>query len=83
MFAVAYTSGEVDRAGRLLGASDELRERRGLLLGRAMLPYYEQLLAEVTASPSAREFELAREEGRREDIAQLIDELLSVAPATS
>lgn len=82
MFAVAYTSGEVDRAGRLLGASDELRERRGLL-GRAMAPYYEQLLATVTASPAAREFELAREKGRRGDIAQMIDELLSGPPATS
>ncbi len=54
--AVAVAIGDVERAGKFLGAADELRERNGLL-GPAMLPYFERVLAQVEASPAAKQFQ--------------------------
>ena len=70
MFAVAVAIGDVERAGKFLGAADELRERNGLL-GPAMLPYFERVLAQVEASPAAKQFQTARAEGRRADTPSL------------
>ena len=75
MFAVAVAVGDFERAGRLLGAADEIRERKGLL-PPAMLPYHQRVLATVEASPAAEEFQIAREAGRHADIAEVIEEVL-------
>ena len=53
MFAVAVAVGDIERAGKLLGAADELRERKGLL-PPAMLPYHQRVLAQVEAIPRRR-----------------------------
>ena len=76
MFAVAVAAGDIERAGILLGAAEELRERKGLL-GPAMLPYHQQVLAQVEASPAADGLQIAREQGRHADIAEVVEEALS------
>src|SRR5690606_9205795 len=88
MFAVAVAAGDLKQAGKLVGAADEIRERRGLL-GAAMLPYYEQMMAKVRASPAARDFDIARQHGRHADVEKVVDEALgpfrdasSVTPLT-
>lgn len=75
MFAVAFAMGDIQRAGKLLGAADELRERKGLL-PPAMLPYHQRVLAQVEGSPAAEEFQIAREQGCHADIAEVIEEAL-------
>jgi hypothetical protein len=75
LFAVSVAAGDIARAGRLLGAADDIRERRGLL-GPAMLPYFERALAEVEASPAAHDFSRARESGRHADFAAVVEEAL-------
>lgn len=75
MFAVAVAVGDIERAGRLLGAADELRERYGLL-PPAMLPYHQRVLAQVEGSPAAEHFQIVREHAHQADIAEVIEEAL-------
>ena len=75
LFAVSVAAGDVERAGTLLGAADDLRERRGLL-GPAMLPYFERALADVEASPAAHDFAIARERGKHADFTAVVEEAL-------
>ena len=63
MFAVASTSGDVERAGRMLGAAEDIRERKGLPT-RSPLSFFEPFLERVLAGPEASRFEEARRLGR-------------------
>src|SRR4029453_10689687 len=49
MFAVATTSRDVERAGRMLGAAEDIRTRRGLP-PRSPLSFFEPFLERVLAS---------------------------------
>lgn len=76
LFVVAAADGDVRRAGRLLGAAEDTRARKGLL-GPGWFSYYQPALAQVEASPGAIEFNIAREHGRRADIADVVQEAVS------
>jgi hypothetical protein len=76
LFAVAAAVGHVKQAGRLLGAAEDTRARKGLL-GSGWFSYHQQILAQLEASPAADEFTIAREEGRRADIAEVVQEALT------
>ncbi len=76
LFAVAAVAGDVRRAGRLLGAAEDTRARKGLL-GPGWFSYHLQILAQIEASPAADEFTIGREQGRRADIAEVVEEALT------
>ncbi|HYI32860.1 MAG TPA: DUF4062 domain-containing protein [Glaciibacter sp.] len=76
LFAVAAAASDFERAGRLLGAAEDIRERKGLL-GPGMFSYHQQVLAQVEASPAADGFRIAREKGRRADAAEVVEQALS------
>ena len=76
LFAVAAVAGDVRRAGRLLGAAEDTRARKGLL-GPGWFSYHLQILAQIEASPAADEFTIGREQGRRADIAEVVQEALT------
>ncbi|MFD4420858.1 DUF4062 domain-containing protein [Agromyces sp. NPDC058484] len=75
LFAVAATSGDIDRAGRLLGAADDVRERKGVLL--SMFSYHEPILNEVLAGPSATALDEGRAAGRKAGLAAIVEEALA------
>lgn len=75
IFAVAAISGDIDRAGRLLGAADDVREKKGVLL--SMFSYHQPTLDEVLAGPSASAFEEARRQGRKAGLAAIVEEALA------
>jgi len=76
LFAVSAVAGDVRRAGRLLGAAEDTRARKGLL-GPGWFSYHLQILAQIEATPAADEFTIAREQGRRADIAEVVEEALT------
>ncbi len=76
MFAVASASGDIDRAGRMLGAAEAIRERKGLPT-RSPLSFFEPILRGVLAGPEATRFDEARRAGREADV----DDVVAVALA--
>ncbi|HEY6799376.1 MAG TPA: hypothetical protein VI121_01940 [Agromyces sp.] len=72
MFATAATSGDIDRAGRMLGAAEDIRARKGLP-ARSPLSFFEPHLERVLAGPDARRFEEARAIGRQTDLADVVE----------
>jgi hypothetical protein len=71
MFAVASTSDDVERAGRMLGAAEDIRERKGLPT-RSPLSFFEPFLERVLAGPDASRFEEARRTGRDAELADVV-----------
>jgi hypothetical protein len=61
--AVAAGSGDVARAGTLLGAAQVLRERTGLY-NAPSFSFHQQFVDGILAGPGADPFEAARERGR-------------------
>ena len=61
--AVAAGSGDVARAGTLLGAAQVLRERTGLY-NAPSFSFHQQFVDGILAGPGAEEFEAARARGR-------------------
>lgn len=82
MFAVAVAAGDIQQACNLVGNSDEIRERRGLL-GPAMLPYCDRVNAKVRVFPAARDFDIAPEHGRQADVEKVVGEALGSPRGTS
>ncbi|MET0887781.1 MAG: DUF4062 domain-containing protein [Mycetocola sp.] len=76
LFGVSVSAGDLDRAGRLLGAAENIRERKGLL-GHGMFSYHQRIVAEVEASRAADLFHSARSEGQRAEVAGVVEEALS------
>ena len=72
MFAVASASGDVDRAGRMLGAAEAIRERKGLPT-RSPLSFFGPILQRVLAGPDAPRFDEARRVGREADVADVVE----------
>lgn len=64
LVAVAATAGDIRRAGLLLGASQCLREQKGLY-NAPTFSFHQASVAPILASDSAADFESARIEGRR------------------
>jgi len=76
MFATAVTSGDIERAGRMFGAAEDIRARKGLPT-RSPLSFYEPYLERVLAGPDAQRFEEAREVGRRTEAADAVEAALA------
>ena len=76
MFAVATTSGDVERAGRMLGAAEDIRTRKGLPT-RSPLSFFEPFLDRVLAGPEASRFEEARRLGREAELADVVEAALA------
>jgi predicted ATPase len=72
MFAVATTSDDVARAGRMLGAAEDIRARKGLPT-RSPLSFFEPFLERMLAGPDAARFEDARRLGREADLADVVE----------
>jgi predicted ATPase len=75
---IAAASNDAERAGRLLGASESLRQQTGLY-NAPSFSFHEQAVRPILASSAAAEFERARSEGR----TLSLEEAVSLAlPAT-
>jgi tetratricopeptide (TPR) repeat protein len=72
MFAVATTAGDVERAGRMLGAAEDIRQRKGLPT-RSPLSFFEPYLERVLAGSDAARFERARRGGREAELADVVE----------
>jgi predicted ATPase len=75
LVAIAAVRGEVERAGRLLGASEVLRERTGLY-NAPSFSFHRQMLAPILAGDAAAAFERARAAGRRISTPDAVAEAL-------
>jgi hypothetical protein len=76
MFAVAGMSGDIQRAGRYLGAAENIRSRKGIT-GPTVFSHHQDLLARLEESPAADEFNAARQEGRDAETASILEEVLA------
>jgi predicted ATPase len=75
LVAIAAVRGEVERAGRLLGASEVLRERTGLY-NAPTFSFHQQTLAPILAGDEAEALERARGAGRRISTPDAVAEAL-------
>jgi tetratricopeptide (TPR) repeat protein len=75
LVAVAATDGEIERAGRLLGAADRLREESGLY-NAAAFAFHGALVEQILASDAATPFSIARVAGRELSILDAVSEAL-------
>ena len=76
MFAVASTTDDIERAGRMLGAAEDIRERKGLPT-RSPLSFFEPFLERVLAGAEASRFEAARRLGRDAELAEIVESALA------
>jgi len=75
LVAIAATDGEIERAGRLLGAADRLREEAGIY-NAAAFAFHGALVEQILASPAAGAFSIARVAGRELSIVDAVTEAL-------
>jgi predicted ATPase len=75
LVAVAATDGEIERAGRLLGAADRLREESGLY-NAAAFAFHGALVEQILASDAATPFSIALVAGRELSILDAVSEAL-------
>ena len=71
MSAVAAVTGDLDRAGRLFGAAERVRERKGLMTG-GTFSLHGQILEEALAGGGTEAFEQGRRAGRSADLADMV-----------
>ena len=76
IFATAATEGDLERAGRSLGAAEDIRARKGLP-ARSPLSFYVPFLERVLAGPGAARFEEARRLGRTVELADVVEAALA------
>lgn len=76
MFAAATASDDVERAGRMLGAAEGIRARKGLPT-RSPLSFYGPFLERTLAGPDASRFDVARRGGRDADLSDVVGEALA------
>lgn len=70
--AVSAARGDTERAGTLVGATDAIRERRGLLASDTYR-FHRDFLREISSGPHAAAFEEARRAGRGLDLAAAVE----------
>ncbi|MGC5225374.1 DUF4062 domain-containing protein [Micromonospora sp. DT81.3] len=71
LFSTSATAGDIDLAGRLHGAAEDIRARKGLPT-RSPFSFYQSYLERVLAGPEASRFELARQLGRDADLSDVV-----------
>ena len=77
LVAIAAASGDVRRAGILLGAAEARRDATGLY-NAPVFSFHQNWLEPVLAGPGAGEFTAAREEGRSMTARDVVDLALAV-----
>ncbi|WP_354495691.1 DUF4062 domain-containing protein [Mycetocola sp. 2940] len=77
MVAISASRGDLERAGRLLGAAERLREQTGLYNAPA-ISFLPDWIAPILAGESAPTFDRARETGRALTPTQAVEEALNV-----
>ncbi len=75
MFAVASTSDDIERAGMMIGAAEEVRARKGLPT-RSPLSFFGPFLERILSGADAPRFEQARRVGRAADLADMVEAAL-------
>lgn len=78
MVAIAALAGDIDRAGRLAGASRALRERSGLHNG-PMFTFHQAYLDQLVADGAGAQLDRAIAEGRELSVEQAVAEALAEA----
>ena len=73
LFAASATSGDVERAGRFLGAAENIRERKGIRVP-GLFAYHQPVLAQIEASPAAPVLAAARGDGRQAELTEVLEE---------
>lgn len=73
--ALAATSGDLAGAGRLLGAAEGIRERKGIFAASTDM-FYQPILQRILEGPGAELFESARHAGRDDGIAEIAESAL-------
>ena len=76
LFAFSVSAGDIELGGRLLGAAEDLRERKSLGTGERF-SFFQPFLARVLAGPDASRFEQARRIGRDAELADLVEAALA------
>jgi tetratricopeptide (TPR) repeat protein len=71
LFSTSATAGDIDLAGRLHGAAEDIRARKGLPT-RSPFSFYQSYLEQVLAGPEAARFERARQAGREADLSDVV-----------
>ena len=69
-------SDDIERAGWMLGAAEDIRERKGLPT-RSPLSFFEPFLERVLAGTEASRFEAARRLGREDELADVVEAALA------
>lgn len=82
MFAVAAMAGDIVRAGRFLGAAEDIRARRGIT-GPTVFSNHQRILAEVLESPAADEFQAALKVGAEADRTAVLTDALTLEHASA
>lgn len=72
LFAVSAAAGDVERAGKLLGAADAIRERKGLF-APVEYSFHHAFLQQIESGAYAAAFEDARQAGRRIDLSAAVE----------
>ena len=78
LFAVAASTGDLETAGRFLGAAESIRERKGMLVAGMYSPH-QQVLTRILDGPDAARFAEARTMGRTAELADVVE--LALAPS--
>ena len=79
MSAVAAATGDVERAGRLFGAAEAVRSRKGLTTGGSF-SLHGRILERALASGGAEVYEAGRRAGRTAELADMVE--LALAGST-
>jgi hypothetical protein len=75
MFAVAALNGDIPKAGRFLGAAENVRARRGIT-GPTVFSNHQSILASLEDGPAADALLSARLDGREAQIDAVLEEAL-------
>ena len=70
MFSLAVTADDPELAGRMFGAAENIRERKGL---GAAYSFFHPFLERMLAGPDASRFEAARKAGREAELAGVVE----------
>jgi predicted ATPase len=73
LFGVAALSGQIERSGRLLGAAEMLRERKGFDTS-AQFSFHQPIVASMLAGPAADAFTAALAAGRNLSLPDAVEE---------
>lgn len=74
--AVAASTGDLESAGRMFGAAENIRERKGMF-AVATSSFYRPILDRILEGPGAERFEAAQSAGRDAELSDIVAEALA------